>query len=192
MKNTSRSAAGFTLVELVIVVVILAILAAVVVPAVGDKVDAGRAATARIAMQQLSDAMNKYHSDTNAWPSNSPTAGAISTSSAQLYGYDCLYKNSGIKSNWNGPYLEHGVLEAGKMQVATPTSTEGMIDPWQHPYWVFTFGDGYEGEKGAILLLCAGPNGIVDSVASDVYTETPKLDDLVQVVARKLSVDSSK
>src|SRR6185436_3183777 len=107
--------AGFTLVELVVVVVILAILAAVVVPAVGDKVDAGRAAEAKRAMQLIADAMVKYHADTNAWPSNNPTAGTLATSSSQLYGYDCLYKNTGSKSHWNGPYLEHGVLEAGKM-----------------------------------------------------------------------------
>lgn len=190
--RSPRRASGFTLVELVVVVVILAILAAVVVPVVGDKVDASRVAATKATMKQVGNALNQYHVDCSAWPSNTPLLFTITTASAQFYGYDCLYKNTGTKPNWNGPYLNEGIMDAGKMQVAVATSTDGVLDPWKHAYWSFTFAEGYNGENGAIMLLSAGQNGIVDSIAADVYGDHPKVDDIIYVVTRKLSVGANK
>lgn len=189
MKNVSRMQAGFTLVELVVVVVILAILAAVVVPVVGDKVDAARLTASKGSMLEVSNAFNQYHIDTSAWPSNTPATFQIATAAAEMYGYECLYKNTGSKANWNGPYMNEGLQDDGKMQLAVAGSTDGVLDPWKHPFWVFSFA---EADGGAIMLLCAGQNGVVDSKAADVFADRAVGDDLIQVVTRKLSVGLNK
>ena len=192
MKKLSTSKAGFTLVELVVVVVILAILAAVVVPVVGNQVDNARVTATRGTMMEVSNGFNQYHIDCSAWPSNTPVSFAIPTANFQFYGYECLYKNIGTKSNWNGPYLNDGLMDAGKMQVSVAGSTDGIQDPWRHPFWVYSFAEGYDGASGAIMLFSAGQNGIIDSAVTDVYADRPKVDDIVQVVSRKLAIGANK
>jgi type II secretion system protein G len=192
MKTLTYAKAGFTLVELVVVVVILAILAAVVVPVVGDKVDAARVTAARGTMKEISNAFNQYHVDTSAWPSNTPVNFTITTAELDFYDYTCLYTNSGNKPNWNGPYLNDGLMDNGTMKVATAASNDGFRDPWKKPFRIFNFAEGYSGGQGAIMILSPGQNGIIDSKAADVYADRPLGDDLVQVVTRKLSVGLNK
>jgi general secretion pathway protein G len=64
-----RRSAGFTLIEVLVVVTILGILAAIVVPRLMDRPDEARVARARQDIQALSTALNLYRLDNYSYPS---------------------------------------------------------------------------------------------------------------------------
>ena len=71
MRNQSsqrRRDAGFTLIEVMVVVVILAVLATMVVPRVVDRPDDARIAKAQQDIQSMSSALNLYRLDNNTFP----------------------------------------------------------------------------------------------------------------------------
>lgn len=68
-KNLHRcKAAGFTLIEVMVVVVILSILAAIVVPRVMDRPDEARIVKAKQDIQALESALNLYRLDNYNYP----------------------------------------------------------------------------------------------------------------------------
>jgi type II secretory pathway pseudopilin PulG len=180
--------AGFGLVDLVVVGLTLAILAAVVVPVIGDKMDGARVSAAKATMTEIGNAFDQYHIDTGAWPSNAPAESGVPTADVACSGFACLYANIGEKANWRGPYLREEMIDPERAPSAVGARTIGIVDPWQLPYRVYTFAEGYDGDAGAILLLCTGANGRVDSSIAEVYADSPAGDDFLWTVTRKLSV----
>jgi general secretion pathway protein G len=69
MNRIPRSAAGFTLIEILIVVVILGILAGIVVVNVMDRPDQARAVAARNDIAALGNALKLYRLDNGVYPS---------------------------------------------------------------------------------------------------------------------------
>ena len=101
-----RAQAGFTLIELMVVLVIIGVLAALIVPNVLDRADDARATAARTDVNNLMQALKLYRLDNQRYPSadqglqalvTKPTAGVV-------------------PPNWK-PYLEK-----------LPN------DPWNRPY----------------------------------------------------------
>ncbi|WJW75228.1 type II secretion system major pseudopilin GspG [Thiohalobacter sp. IOR34] len=68
MQATRIRAAGFTLIEVMVVVVILGILAAIVVPRVMDRPDEARITKARQDIRALESALNLYKLDNYTYP----------------------------------------------------------------------------------------------------------------------------
>ncbi|MGC9456355.1 MAG: type II secretion system major pseudopilin GspG [Halothiobacillaceae bacterium] len=68
-RRRSHAAAGFTLIEVMVVVVILSILAAVVVPKIMDRPDDARIAKAKQDIRALESALNMYKLDNLNYPS---------------------------------------------------------------------------------------------------------------------------
>jgi general secretion pathway protein G len=93
MKNRrERNRAGFTLIEVLLVVAILGILAGVVVVNFSGKQERSMIQAARASIAAISTAVDMYETDTGRFP---PSLGA-------------LVENDG-SPNWHGPYIRGGL-----------------------------------------------------------------------------------
>jgi len=90
--RSEKSEAGFTLVELMVVVVILAMLAGVLGISVVDRVRTSRVKIAVLQISQFEGALMSYSFDMGRMPSTSE-------------GLQALAQNPGGADNWKGPYL---------------------------------------------------------------------------------------
>jgi len=85
--------AGFTLIEVLLVVIIIGILAAVAIPRFGGRVEQAQITRAQSDVQAISTALRMFEVDNGKYPPN-------------LQG---LLSQPGGAINWRGPYLEQGL-----------------------------------------------------------------------------------
>ncbi len=88
-----RGVAGFTLIEVLLVVVIVSLLAAVAIPRFSGRVEEARVAKAEADIHSIGLALRMYEVDNGHYP---PTLQGLLTAPAQA-------------SSWRGPYLEKGI-----------------------------------------------------------------------------------
>lgn len=122
--------AGFTLMELLVVLVIIGLLAALVGPSLYQRIKPAKQSAARAQIHSFMVALDNYFIDVGDYPSNQQ-------------GLEALREDSGAPG-WVGPYL----------QMTIPT------DPWSNPYFykapgrsggfeIVSYGaDGAEGGEG--------------------------------------------
>jgi len=122
--------AGFTLIELMVVIVILGILAGLIIPRVMGRPDEARQAKAKIQMESLESALKLYKLDNGSYPTTeqgmkalveAPTIGTLS-------------------KNWR----QGGYLEKGKVPK----------DPWGNEFVYVS-----PGSHGDVDLICLGADG---------------------------------
>ena len=85
--------AGFTLIEVLLVVVIIGILVGVAIPRLGGRVRQAQVAAAEADVNNIGMALRLYEVDNGTYPSS-------------LQG---LITKQGNTANWRGPYLEKGI-----------------------------------------------------------------------------------
>ena len=98
--------AGFTLLEILVVIAILGLLIGLVAPAVLRQLGGARTSIARQSIERLSSVLDLYKLDVGSYPSTEQGLGALST------------RPTGV-TTWSGPYIKGD---------ATP------LDAWNHPY----------------------------------------------------------
>lgn len=102
-----RRQAGFTLIEILVVIVVIAILATLVAPNIFKNVGEAKSTTARAQIENLSSALDAYRLDNGTYPTSQQ-------------GLDALTSLPTIDppANWKQPYLRKAVPN----------------DPWGKPY----------------------------------------------------------
>ena len=103
----ATTAAGFTLIEILVVIAVIAILASLVAPNVFQHVGTARSTTARSQVEMLATALDAYRLDNGHYPST--TQGLTALVSAPT---------DEAATGWRGPYLRRAV----------------PLDPWGKPY----------------------------------------------------------
>jgi general secretion pathway protein G len=100
-----RKRAGFTLVEMLLVLVILATLAAIVVPKVAGRGEQARETAAQTQIANFSSALDAFEVDNGFYPKGAQ-------------GLNSLLEQPQNAKNWRGPYLKNAIPK----------------DPWGNPY----------------------------------------------------------
>lgn len=101
-----RKNAGFTLVELLVVLGIIALLMTLVAPQVIRYLSDARSETATVQLKNIESALELYYLDTGQYPSNE--AGPRS-----------LVEQPADTTGWRGPYLK---------------KDSGLLDPWRREF----------------------------------------------------------
>ncbi|MGQ4274799.1 type II secretion system major pseudopilin GspG [Terrihabitans sp. B22-R8] len=101
-----RRQAGYTLVELLVVITIIGLIVALVGPRVLGYLGDSKVKTAKIQIQGFTSALDLYYLDTGRYPSSSE-------------GLNALVQRGAGTTTWNGPYLKGGSVP---------------LDPWGRPY----------------------------------------------------------
>ena len=120
----TSSQAGFTLIEIMVVIVILAILAGLVVPRVVGQSDKARVKTTETALSTVSNALDMYKVDNSRYPTSAQGLDVLTTPPADAKNYP------------EGGYIKGGYPTDGwenELQYASPGS-EGR------PYDLFSLG----------------------------------------------------
>lgn len=132
-ERAERKDAGFTLVEMLVVITIIGLIMGLVGPRVLNYLAESKVKAARIQIESLASSLDLYYLDLGRYPSTAE-------------GLAALTQRPGAAAAWNGPYLKNG---------AVPN------DPWGHayiyhspsehgPYEILSYGsDGREGGAGA-------------------------------------------
>ena len=98
--------AGFTLVEMLVVITIIGLIMGLIGPRVLNYLSESKVKAARIQMQSFGSALDLFYLDAGRYPSSSEGLAAL------------MQRTSGVGA-WNGPYLKGNILPN---------------DPWSHPY----------------------------------------------------------
>ncbi len=126
-------AAGFTLVELLVVLVILGLLAGIVVPNLIGRTETANVQTTQTQIEQLGGALDMFRLEVGRYPTTAE-------------GLEALIRQPPGVNRWNGPYLRRSTI---------PTDAWGndfvYRSPGEHgPYDLLSYGaDGSPGGSGA-------------------------------------------
>jgi general secretion pathway protein G len=130
-ERSAGGEAGFTLVEMLVVITIIGLIMGLVGPRVLNYLSESKVKAAKIQMQSFSSALDLFNLDTGRYPATGE-------------GLTALIQSTGTIPAWNGPYLKGGVLPN---------------DPWGKPYLYRSPGEhgaydivsyGSDGQEGGV------------------------------------------
>ena len=123
-----RISAGFTLIELMIVVAIIAILAAIAIPAYQDYLIRAQVSEGMVLSSEAKAAVWNFVSNTGRFPPNNQSAGLVnSTSITGNYVSSVDVTNGVIKVFYNGSKANTAITSASQYLVLSPISHAGSI-----------------------------------------------------------------
>jgi general secretion pathway protein G len=136
--RSRRSEAGFTLVEILVVITIIGLIMSLVGPRVLSYLSDSKVKTARIQIQGFSAALDLYYLDNGRYPTSTEGLGVLA-------------QRPDGASTWNGPYLSGNSVPK---------------DPWGRPY-VYKF-PGQQGAYDIVSLGPEGREGDSSVAAATV------------------------
>ena len=169
-----RNEKGFTLIEVVVVVAVIAILAAVLTPYITKYIDDSKVAKARNEVQVIAAAVTNAYKDLGRWPNRNTAVtdyGGLftgtTTPAVAFFGAATGWTAAGAGWNSLDTHLVtngHTYPVAGDTKWAGPYAATLPVDPWGRPYVInaanFTTATT---PPTPVWVLCAGPNGIVET-----------------------------
>jgi general secretion pathway protein G len=129
-KNRYSKQAGFTLIELMVVIIILGVLAGMIIPRVMGRPDEARQAKAKIQIESFESALKLYKLDNGNYPTTEQGLKALVEAPAA----------GNLPKNWR----QGGYLEKGKVPK----------DPWGNDFVYVS-----PGSHGDFDLSCLGKDG---------------------------------
>jgi general secretion pathway protein G len=130
-RRNSSASAGFTLIELIVVVVIIGLLAGLVLPQFIRQEEKAKMKTAKAQIELFGTALDTFRLDVGRYPSTEE-------------GLQALRQKPGALERWDGPYLKKDLPEDpwGKAYVYRSPGEHG-------PYDILSYGaDGVQGGDG--------------------------------------------
>ena len=127
-KRVNRRKAGFTLIEILLVVVIIGILAGIGIPALSGKSEQAKIAQGEANINAISSALAIYEMNNGAYPSN---LDGLLDSSKQ--GFPFLDKQSVPKDPWGNPfsYAAPGSHNRYKFDLSFTTPKGKVVGNWE-------------------------------------------------------------
>ncbi len=185
-----RDAAGFTLVEVIVVLAVVLLLTGIAVPMISGYMNDGRRARAEAEVKVIASAVTSFYKDVGVWPARS-AAGANNVLYTLCSGPTIPTSNPFTNSNnintWlmdgtHGDTLDNHLLTntpgrsgsgayptTGTVRWRGPYSAGGApLDPWGRPYLVTvragtsTSATNYK----RLFVLSAGPDGAINTAAA--------------------------
>lgn len=109
----ARASAGFTLIEMLVVLTIISLIIGLVGPKVLGYLSESRVKTAKLQIESFNSALDLFYMDVGRYPEDSEGLKAL------------VVRPAGVDI-WNGPYVKDGRVPK---------------DPWGHPYQYHTLSD---------------------------------------------------
>jgi len=126
--SRQRLSAGFTLIELMIVVAIIAILAAIAIPAYQDYLVRAQVSEGMVLSSGAKAAEWDFVSNTGRFPSSNASAGLASSNSINgQYVSSVDVSNGVIKVLFDGPKANQAIRDSSKFVVLSPVTQAGSI-----------------------------------------------------------------
>ena len=141
-KARRRGEAGFTLVEILVVITIIGLIMALVGPRVLNYLSDSKVKAAKIQIQSFTSALELFYLDAGRYPTSSE-------------GLTALVKTTGGLSAWNGPYLKGGTVPNDPWGKPYAYRSPGERSPFE----ITSFGaDGVEGGTGPAADITTASN----------------------------------
>jgi len=193
--NRNHGRAGFTLVEVVVVIAVVALLAAILAPLIAKNIDDAKLARAENEAQVLAAGLAAFYKDVGRWPTMDATStynGVTQLATGNAVNPGTAIASNGWDSDTTGAaidYLENHLYNntpkgaaayptTGKRAWRGPYINEAPLDPWGTPYMVNIEATDTTSavEKG--FVISAGPNGVMDTTEAALRATVPAGDDI--------------
>jgi len=119
MLSPRRREAGFTLLELLVVLAIMGLLAAIIGPQVIKYLGSSRTQTARVQIQNIVAALELFKLDVGHYPTQAEGLTALVTAPQSEAGWNGPYlkRETAIKDPWGEPYIYKNPGQHGEVDV---------------------------------------------------------------------------